>query len=59
MTKEELVLRLAPLMGTIFAPLKEEAFVIQLRNIKKPVLYAMARQPEFALPLTTDMIAER
>jgi len=57
--KEELVQRLAPLLGTLFAPLKEETFATQLRNYKKPVLYELARKPEFALPLTTEVIAKR
>jgi len=59
LTKEELVQRLAPLMGTLFAPVKEEVFAIQMRNHKKPVLYDLARRPEFALPLTTEVIAQR
>lgn len=39
--KEELVLRLAPLLGTMFAPLKE-VFAAQLKNYKKSVLYDVA-----------------
>ncbi|KAF8911936.1 hypothetical protein BGZ58_005814, partial [Dissophora ornata] len=56
---EELVLRLAPLLGTLFAPFEEDVFAAQLRNYSKPVLYALARKPEFALPLTTEVIAQR
>lgn len=58
MNKEELVLCLAPLLGTLFAPLKEKVFATQLRNYSKPILYAMACKPEFTLPLMTVVIAQ-
>lgn len=59
MNKEELVLRLAPLLGILFAPLKEDEFATQLRTWKKSDLYELARKPEFALPLTTEVIAQK
>ncbi|KAG0055095.1 hypothetical protein BGZ83_009622 [Gryganskiella cystojenkinii] len=58
MNKGELVLRLARILGTLFAPLREDVFATQLKGYTKPVLYEMARKPEFVLPLTTEVIAQ-
>ena len=57
--KDELIQRLAPLLGVKFAPLREETFAHQMKGYKKNILYDLARKPEFALPLTTEVIAQR
>jgi hypothetical protein len=59
MNKEELVLRLSPILSVLYAPVKEDEFATKLRLWKKSELYALARKPEFALPLTTEVIAQK
>ena len=59
LTKGELIQRLAPLLAVQFAPLREEVFASQMKNYTKLKLYDLARKPEFALPLTTEVISRK
>ncbi|KAG0299528.1 hypothetical protein BGZ99_004112, partial [Dissophora globulifera] len=67
LNKEDLVMRLAPLLAPKLQPLMNlplaqlpaiDAVAEVLRKYNKSVLYALARKPENALPLTTEVIAE-
>jgi hypothetical protein len=59
LSKEQLVLRIAPLLASKYKPLKVETIAAQLRTCKKATLYDLARMPENVLPLSTEVIAQR
>ncbi|KAF9271444.1 hypothetical protein BGZ74_006023, partial [Mortierella antarctica] len=56
--KEELVQRIAPLLAAQYPPLTKEVVAAALRNYSKSGLYDLARKPENALPLSTEVIAQ-
>ena len=68
LNKPDLVRRLAPLLATKLLPLIAQPIVQppsvaavaqHLQQYSKSVLYALAQKLEYALPLTTEVIAEK
>ncbi|KAG0195079.1 hypothetical protein BGX28_002349, partial [Mortierella sp. GBA30] len=57
MNKPELVARLVRLLGSKFPALTIETLTKQLGTYKKQELYDLAKKPENALPLGTEIIA--